>query len=369
MAVHSKKIVIVFNSLRIGGIETKIVDLCQYYQSQKSVSLELFLKHPDGPLLQNLPPCLPIASPVFPVVFKIRTILFPFWLAVRFHRTKPDLIISFGNYSSVCAVIARFIAHPQGKLLISEDSSIDVQLKKEKYSFLRKILVQKLYPLADKIIVLTHESYKKMILISPPTKSKIIIRSNWLPFTFSSTLPPVPPSRRPNDILFIGRFEPQKNPLRFCRIIKKLTLVMPKVKVLMVGSGSLENSVREYIRDNGLGSNISTLPATIENSKMYLKSKILLLTSDHEGFPLTILESLSAGCLPVCRSLDELQDFFDYRPNLLSFKSESQASLRLQLLLSRPSVCANIINFYRHKVIIGQNINFNKTIETINGLL
>ena len=167
MNTRMKTIVIVFNSLEIGGIEIKIIDLCNYYSKQKNIRLFLLIKNHTGKLLKLTPKNIIVISPPFTDILKIKTLCFPLWLTLKFSEIKPNLILAFGNYSGVTAVLGEILSFSSAKLIISEDSSIIQQLKSDTFPSLRKLLVKLTYPRADKIITLTPVGRNKLIKVIP----------------------------------------------------------------------------------------------------------------------------------------------------------------------------------------------------------
>lgn len=93
------------------------------------------------------------------------------------------------------------------------------------------------------------------------------------------------------DITFVGRLTYQKNPLKFLNICKKLKKSYPELKVALIGSGNLEEEVKNYIIDNDL-SNTTYLGFVTNPLKIINDSKILVMTSRFEGTPMVALESL-----------------------------------------------------------------------------
>jgi glycosyltransferase involved in cell wall biosynthesis len=334
-----KHLVIVFTGLDIGGIERKIVDLANYYQSTTKVTL--ILRHQKGQLLKEIDPKVTI----------IESSLYPPILTLKLLCLRPSLILTYGNYCSVCTILSA----PFSKIIISEDSSIDKQIELDTYPRLRKLLIKLTYPLATKIIALTSAGQQK--INSLINTSNAVIMPNWLPLPFKSTKT----LNKKIDILFLGRFVPQKNPLCFLRICKKFG----DKKITMVGSGVLDTKIKKYIKKHDL--NVNLLPATTNPSQYYQQSKILLVTSVHEGFPLTILEALANNCLPIVPTLPELTDFFDYQSAKIMYRTNPVKQIKM--LLTETIIMAKITRYYRLRTISQQITNFNKTIKFLNQYL
>jgi glycosyltransferase involved in cell wall biosynthesis len=365
METNVKKIAFVFNSLDIGGIEQKIVDLTNYYSRQKNIIPTILLKHRQGSLIDKIPSSIKIFAPKSPPSGLLSSLLFPFWLRRQFSKQKPDLILSFGNYCSVASTIAKNIAFIRTPVIISEDSSIIEQLESDTFPLLRKLFVKIAYPQAEKTIALTPAGKIKLIGIVPNTKNNIIILNNWLPLKFK----PTNITKKDIDILFLGRFEPQKNPQEFLTISKNLIKTIPHIKIVMVGYGSLLTEIKNFIIENNLDDNISLLPATTNPEKFYQHAKIFLLTSRHEGFPLTILEASACECLPVCHYLPELKSFFSFQKNLILFKKNISATQLIKTLLSDTGLRKKICQYYQHQVFKLQTTNFQNTINFLNKYL
>ncbi len=363
MKSEVKKIVIVFNNLNIGGIETKIVDLCRYYSQQKNTRLYLLLKSTAGPLLPSIPQNIIIKSPKIPEYLKIKSWSFPFWLYSSLKTIKPHLVLAFGNYSSISSALALRFSKLNSHFLISEDSSILDEIKNSTFPKLRKKLITITYPQADKIIVLSTTGQQKLYQLLPTLKTKAIILKNWLPLSspISTTYP-----QKDIDLLFLGRFESQKNPHEFLKISRQL-LTKSKIKIAMVGYGSLETKIKTYVNKYHL--NISLYPKTTEAYKFYQRSKILLLSSSHEGFPLTVLESSANACLPFCKNLSEITDYFDYNSSQITYNLVSEALTKIKYLLKHPTLLKQLTSYYQQKTIRHQKIAFQKTINFLSQYL
>ena len=96
--------------------------------------------------------------------------------------------------------------------------------------------------------------------------------------------------------LNIGRLHPQKNQLR---LISQFACFHKKhcgIKLVILGSGMLENELNQHIRDLGLEDCVKIVPYT-RNPFVYIRhAKALILSSRYEGLPNVILEAMTIGC-------------------------------------------------------------------------
>lgn len=113
------------------------------------------------------------------------------------------------------------------------------------------------------------------------------------------------------DLVFLGRMEDVKNPLRFIDIISQIQKNKRDIKVAMIGDGSLMNEVKAKVNALGLAKNITIFGNLINPYKILLSSKILVITSRYEGTPMNALESIACGIPIVSTPVDGLLEIIN----------------------------------------------------------
>ena len=94
----------------------------------------------------------------------------------------------------------------------------------------------------------------------------------------------------------VGRLHPQKNQKRLILQFSYFHTTNPNVKLLILGSGELEEELISYIKQLKLDNYIKIVPYT-KNPFMYIKkAKALILASHYEGLPNAVLEAMILGC-------------------------------------------------------------------------
>jgi glycosyltransferase involved in cell wall biosynthesis len=133
------------------------------------------------------------------------------------------------------------------------------------------------------------------------------------PVVRNAFVPPPPPSSsivdkvrqelklEPQTPVVVGvyRLEAEKRPLLFLECARRLRDIVPGVRVLLAGVGSLEDAVRSTISDLNLEATLSLLGQRADVPELLSLGDVLLLTSDWEGTPNVVLEAQHAGCVPV----------------------------------------------------------------------
>lgn len=115
----------------------------------------------------------------------------------------------------------------------------------------------------------------------PPEKSMVL--ENWVDESRFNDYE----QKDPEYFLYIGRFEPVKNPERLIRAWKS-----EYGKLLMVGSGQLEKDLIVLIKQLGLDNIIELHSETDDVGSLLSKAHALIISSDREGSPKVLYESL-----------------------------------------------------------------------------
>ena len=97
-----------------------------------------------------------------------------------------------------------------------------------------------------------------------------------------------------NKIVYVGRLEKQKNPMKLLEFAKELSKINKNFILDIYGSGSMVNEVLNKIKELEL-QNIVFYKGFTNNKNVYNQYSLLWLTSDFEGFGLVIIEAKACG--------------------------------------------------------------------------
>lgn len=97
------------------------------------------------------------------------------------------------------------------------------------------------------------------------------------------------------DIVYLGRLTYPKNPTRLLKVFKGVINKMPNVKIVVIGTGELEEQMHLEARKMKLNKNINFLGFQSNPYKILYNAKLMLMTSRWEGTPMCVLEAMSLG--------------------------------------------------------------------------
>lgn len=110
-------------------------------------------------------------------------------------------------------------------------------------------------------------------------------------------------------ILFVGRLQAQKGPLRLLESVARLLKASNSFSLIVVGSGNLRTRFVERARALGIDNNIFLTNALSREvlADFYNASDLLVLTSNFEGMPMCMLEALGCGTPVVSTDVGEVR--------------------------------------------------------------
>jgi glycosyltransferase involved in cell wall biosynthesis len=175
-------------------------------------------------------------------------------------------------------------------------------------------------------------SYTRNYLISKGIdEGKIWI----LPHVVDEHFQPLSTIKKEYDLIFIGRLVRVKHVETIVRAVSVVKGSVPSIKLAIVGDGEERAGLEELTRSLGLTGNIEFAGYQANTWEWYNRGKISLLTSEREGFPYTVIESLKCG-VPVIVSncgdvTDVVKDSFNGRiiPDYRDYHAYAEAIIEL----------------------------------------
>lgn len=227
-----------------------------------------------------------------------------------FGPSKVDNAINYDGYSLFWSSVFAF---GPDKMLTKNTVYLHNDMYGEwmvKYPFMEKVL--HLYKHYDKLASVTKsvnddnrcnisgafgvQEHKFIYCDNPIDASAIVALSeDEIPYEFNS----VKMKNGCFDFVAIGRLSPEKDHAKLINAFKRVHLVYPNTRLFVIGKGPLAHQLEEQIVDLGLVNAVHLLGHQ-SNPFPFLKiSDCLVLSSNHEGQGLVLLEALTLGKITI----------------------------------------------------------------------
>ncbi len=150
---------------------------------------------------------------------------------------------------------------------------------------------------SDKYVLLSESFRKELIGFGVSGVEKLVSIPN--PSTYSANhIWEELYTQKENRVLFVGRIDHgQKRPDKMIRVFDKLHTQFGDWQFDVVGDGDALEELKEYAMSRNLDR--VHFHGFQDPKSFYMRSKIFVMTSDYEGFGLTLVEAQSCGVVPV----------------------------------------------------------------------
>ena len=147
------------------------------------------------------------------------------------------------------------------------------------------------------------------------------------------------------DMIYVGRLTFQKDPQRLMRLCARLKEQKPDLKVAIVGTGELEDEVKQLCRELNISENVNFLGFQSNPIKMVHDAKAMILTSRWEGTPMCALEAMALGTPVVSTPSDGMKDLIDDGINGYLTDDDAVMAEKLLAIMQDPG----------HRNLLGEN--------------
>jgi len=121
-------------------------------------------------------------------------------------------------------------------------------------------------------------------------------------------LPQSDDSARSYDLLWVGRLTAEKRPVLFVDAVAALAERRPSMRAAILGDGPLSPEVRDRIAHHGLEDAVD-VPGWIDDPiPWYADASVFMLTSERDALPLTLIEAMASGAVPVAPAVGNVAD-------------------------------------------------------------
>ena len=131
----------------------------------------------------------------------------------------------------------------------------------------------------------------------------------------------------------IGPFKPQKNLPDFIKTANEISKNNKNFKFVIVGDGALRNEFEKLITDYNISQNIFLIGWRRDISNILHSSDFFVMTSLWEGLPISTIEALSCGLVPIVNDVDGQREIIKDGYNGFLIKPHDIKAIEEKILL------------------------------------
>ena len=217
------------------------------------------------------------------------------------------------------------------KLIYTEHSTDN---KRRHYLFFR-FLDRFVYQRYHRIVCISN---KVQVLLSNHVKSiQSLIIPNGINTSLILNAEPIPLNELgiyDTNIKFVtmcARFVKGKD---YMTLFRSLKWMPENIHILCIGTGPLEDRYRQYCNENQLSSRVHFLGLRKDVPQILKRSDVIVLSSEHEGFSLSMLEAMASGTPFIASAVPGLIDLIEGYAVLFPFGDEQALATSILRLLN-----------------------------------
>lgn len=293
----SARIAIFLPSLNGGGAERVMVTLANAFAA-RGYEVDLVLAAAQGPYLKD------VSAAVRIVDLKAGRVIMALLPLMRYlRRQRPVAMLTAMTHANVVALLARRLARVPTRLVVSERTTISVEVDRAQDLAARIIyaLVPKLYSRAAGIVAVSQAAAADLVGFAGLPASGVEVIYNPFDLDRIQTLAAGPLMHpwfvpgQPPVILAIGRLNEAKDYPALIRAFARLRKSRA-ARLLILGEGELRSSLEALVGECGLTTDGVQMPGFVVNPFAYLaRCGVFVLSSRWEGLPGALIEAMACG--------------------------------------------------------------------------
>ncbi len=288
-----KKIVFVVGGMTRGGAERVISILSrEYIRKGWNVSIVLLLFSNIEYKLEDKISIVDLSGKISSRIMRA-----PYWvikLRKYLKSEKPDVVVAFAARVNVMMMLSAFGL--KVKKIISERND-PMHDGRGRFT---QLLIQLLYPRADKIVF---QTTRTMQYFDKRIRKKGLVIYNPIEVDKKAQ------TAKSHKIVSVGRLEKQKNHRILIEAFSEIVKKYPEYELWIYGEGTLRNDLQSLSNKMGIN-NCVFLPGIAKNvHEQIADAQMFILSSDYEGLSNALMEAMMMGlpCISTnCAGSDEL---------------------------------------------------------------
>lgn len=289
----NKKISFVIGGLRGGGAEQVCVTLANALVS-RGYKLELVVLNLNDQVRKN-----ELSSDVKLIDLNVQHTRSSFFKLFEYLiKSRPNTVLVFNRQLAVVLAMIRYVT--KLKFLLISRNIIFLSLAESKkrgiwHGFIVKNIIKKFYALSDVFIAQSSSMERDLVKYLSLDSNKVITINNPISDKFTNMSLIDNQTEVEDYILCVGRLESQKSFHYAIESFAKIIVNYPNLKLKIIGQGSQFNQLVLLSKSLGIDNKVEFLGFKSDMVNYYKHAKLTLLTSEYEGFPNVLIESIALG--------------------------------------------------------------------------
>ncbi|UOX34936.1 glycosyltransferase family 4 protein [Flavobacterium sediminilitoris] len=308
------KILYIINNFNFGGAETVVFNLIEGLK-KKNINVEVLVFEKTNTSLE----------------MKVEKLCKIYYMNINIYNPinslkiipflkKYDLVHVHLFPSFYWVAIAKKISFSKIKIVYTEHSTFN---RRSKYSIFKKtdyLICKEI----KKIIAVSNDVKISLLRTLKSSKNKIIVIPNGIDF---KKFYPKNDSKLQIDLIQVSRFTYQKDQKT---LIKAMTLLPDYIRLTLVGDGETKRDCEKLASELNLIDRITFLGYRDDINELINISRILILSTNIEGLPITLLEGMACMKPVVSSNIDGVREIVGNYG--LMFEKGNEVELSEQIL-------------------------------------
>jgi glycosyltransferase involved in cell wall biosynthesis len=213
--------------------------------------------------------------------------------------------------------------------------------------------------------VLTTTGNKSKIQMTPKFPNREIY---VLPNSIDTTVFIPSQDEKIYDIVNVGRLHPSKNLDLLMNIVYLVKDKLPNIKVGIIGNGPDQERLLKICEQLNLTETVTFLGYNEHPDWYYKRSRLFILPTEREGLPMSLIEAMCCGCVPIVTRIGDIEDLCFNNENAIlidNYKDiEAFAYAAIQLLEGRD----NYLKLSCNAAQTIQKFNYNSASQVWNSI-
>jgi len=304
-ALAKRKILFVLGSLGAGGAERQVLRILTHLDRERYAP-SMYVVHREGELLEQVPVDVPVFAywddRTYPRLnFPGRILLSQARdLARVIDREQIDLVYDRASQMTLTASLAmRRNAIPRVSVAVG-DPSRDFALLHSRFAFAKRHLLRRAYRTADRIVAVSEGVRRGLIDFFALAASQVVTCPNLFDIdqidaASSEAFDQYQADRF--EIVTVGRLSQEKGHIHLLQAMERLVEAdrHARVRLWLVGSGPLEQTLRGFVKDHGLEAHVCFAGYQTNPLPFVKHAQLFCLPSLYEGMPNALIEAMVCG--------------------------------------------------------------------------